>query len=44
MDPLFGNSFVIIVDGQACLHLGRAVLRQEEDQEIKIWEKHKTSR
>ena len=44
MDPLFGNSFVIIVDGQASLHLGRAVLRQEEDQEVKIWEKHKGSR
>ena len=33
-----------LIDGQACLHLGRAVLRQEEDQEIKIWEEHKTSR
>ena len=44
MDPVLENSFVIIIDGQACLHLSWALLRQKEDQEIKIWEKHQGSR
>lgn len=44
MDPVLANSFVIITDGQACLHISRALLRQEENQEIKIWEKHQGSR
>ena len=44
MDRVLENSFVIIIDGQACLHLGRTLLRQKEDQEIKIWEKHQGSR
>ena len=44
MDRVLENSFVIIIDGQARLHLSWALLRQEEDQEIKIWEKHQGSR